>query len=338
MRMNRVRRPERPPLQPLTERDRALRAQLAEHEPLATGELRLLFFTGARTCRVRLAQLEQRGLLLRVYPTAGRKGTSEALWFLTAEARALLDAPTRRKPSLSLPDLEHRRAVARFMCGLVERSLRRSGEGLWCWHGEARAQHGAGGHVRPDAYGRYLLPNGELTFYLEFDRGTEPAKRVGAKLASYTAALATDTGRERGNILLLCHRRRRLVSLAAHAPQGPPWIWASTDGEQYSLAPTLDDERTLERLPLWPREPGRRPVAACLGPLADLGPAPVALPSGGGLTRRRLRAASGLRVEVTIRRAEGAQADELRERQLRAVLRLLLRAAALQTEAARKAA
>jgi Replication-relaxation len=155
--MSRVRRPERPPLPALTERDRALLAQLAEHEPLATGELLLLFFTGARACRVRLAQLERRRLLLRVYPTAGRKGTSEALWFLTAEARAFLDAPTRRIPSLSLPDLEHRRALARLMCGLVGRSLGRSGEGLWCWHGERRAQQGAGGHVRPDAYGRYLL-------------------------------------------------------------------------------------------------------------------------------------------------------------------------------------
>jgi hypothetical protein len=263
--MSRVRRPERPPLPALTERDRALLAQLAEHEPLATGELLLLFFTGARACRVRLAQLEQRRLLLRVYPTAGRKGTSEALWFLTADARALLGAPARRTPSLSLPDLEHRRAVACFMCGLVVRSRRRAGEGLWCWHGETRAQVGAGGHVRPDAYGRYLLANGELTFYLELDRGTEPAKRVGTKLAAYTAALATDTGRERGNILLICHSRRRLVSLAAHAPQGPPWIWASVDGEHYCLAPALDDERSLERLPLWPREADRRPVAASLG-------------------------------------------------------------------------
>src|SRR6266508_1352491 len=118
MRMNRVRRPERPRLPGLTERDRALLVPLAEHEPLATGELRLLFFSGARTCRLRLAQLEQQRLLLRVYPTAGRKGTSEALWFLTAEARALLDAPARRRPSLSLPDLEHRRALARVMCGL----------------------------------------------------------------------------------------------------------------------------------------------------------------------------------------------------------------------------
>src|SRR5438094_278496 len=83
------------------------------------------------------------------------------------------------------------------------------------------------------------LATGELTFYLEVDRGTEPAKRVGTKLAAYTAALATDTGRERGNVLLICHSRRRLKSLAAQAPQGPPWIWGSTDSVRYQLLPAL---------------------------------------------------------------------------------------------------
>ena len=47
------------PVTPLTARDRALLAQLAEHEPLGTSELRLLFFTGERTCRQRLAQPER---------------------------------------------------------------------------------------------------------------------------------------------------------------------------------------------------------------------------------------------------------------------------------------
>ena len=107
------------PVTPLTDRDRALLAQLAEHEPLATSELLLLFFTGPRTCRQRLMRYEGSELLLRVYPAAGRRGTGEALWFLTAKARLLLAAPTRRTPSLSLPDLEHRRAVARFYCALV---------------------------------------------------------------------------------------------------------------------------------------------------------------------------------------------------------------------------
>ncbi len=252
------------PVTPLTARDRALLEQLAEHEPLATSELLLLFFTGARTCRQRLVQLERAELLLRVYPAAGRRGTGEALWFLTPKARLLLAAPVRRRPSLSLPDLEHRRAVARFFCALVERSLTLPGEGLWCWHGEARAERGIGGRIRPDGYGRYLMPDGEVSFYLELDRSTEPGKRVGEKLAGYTRALAAVEGRERANVLLVCHSRRRLRNLAAHAPAGPPWIWGTTDGQRFRLLPALTEERQLDQLPPWSRDPAH-PVGGCLG-------------------------------------------------------------------------
>lgn len=252
------------PVTPLTARDRALLEQLAEHEPLATSELRLLFFTGARTCRQRLAQLEDAELLLRVYPAAGRRGTGEALWFLTAQARRLLAAPGRREPSLSLPDLEHRRAVAGVFCTLVERSLEHPDEGLWCWHGEARAERGIGGRTRPDGYGRYLLSDGEVSFYLELDRSTEPGKRIGEKLVGYTRALATVDGRERANTLLVCQSQRRLRNLAAHAPKGPPWIWGTTDGQRFHLLPGLTEERQFDELPRWSRDPAR-PVSGCLG-------------------------------------------------------------------------
>jgi hypothetical protein len=264
MKVQSVRRPSRPPLPALTERDEALLAQLAEHEPLSTSELRLIFFTGARACRARLNQLEQHQLVLRVYPAAGRRGTCEALWFLTSEGRTLLGAPQRRVPSLSIPDLEHRRDVAVFFAALIRRGLQHQREGLWCWHGESRAQLGAGGRLRPDGYGRYLLADGELSFYLELDRGTEPAKRVGEKLAAYTTALATDKGRDRGNVLLVCRSQRRLRSLAAHGPNGPPWVWGTLDGERFQLLPALSDGRQLAELPLWPRDRSR-PVSGCLG-------------------------------------------------------------------------
>ena len=45
-----------------------------------------------------------------------------------------------RHPELSIPDLEHRRAVARLFLRLVERSLTRRDEGLWSWLGERSAE------------------------------------------------------------------------------------------------------------------------------------------------------------------------------------------------------
>ena len=251
----------------LTDRDRAILHRLAEHEPLTTSELCLLFFTGPRTCRARLKLLTDIELLQRVYPAGtSRGGKSEPLYFLTPKARTLLEAPARRVPALSIPDLEHRRAVSRFFLSLIERSLIREGEGVYSWLGERSAAAALGGGVRPDGYGRYLLPDGELTFYLELDRSTEPTRRVAAKLDAYQRALANDPDVRLCNILLIVLGRRRLGSLARVAPAGPPWTWASTDCKHYRLLPTAEqpDERPLEQLPLRDRDT-RHQLGDCLG-------------------------------------------------------------------------
>lgn len=251
----------------LTQRDRAILERLAEHEPLTTTELRLLFFIGARTCRARLKLLADNQLLSRVYPArTSRGGTSEPLYFLSPQARRLLGAPARRTPGLSIPDLEHRCAVSRFFIALVERSLDRDGEGLYSWLGERRAEAALAGAVRPDGYGRYLLADGELTFYLELDRATEPTKRIADKLAAYRRALANDPHLRLCNILLVVPGRRRIASLDRVAETGPPWMWATLDGNRYQLLPHGEerDERPLERLPLRERDQ-RHLLEHCLG-------------------------------------------------------------------------
>lgn len=254
-----------PRLPAVTVRDRELLDRLCQHEPLSTSELALIFFSGLRTCRRRLLRLHEQDLLVRVYPARShRGGNTEALWFLSPHARKMIDAATRRPPSLSIPDLEHRREVARFFTGLIERSLDRRDEGLYSWLGEQQAQHGTGPSVRPDGYGRYLLPDGEIAFYLEIDRGTEPTRRVKAKLDSYHQALAADPHRDRGNILLVCEARRRLANLARCAPPGPPWVWATSDRERYTLLPARDQQRHFTQLPAGPRQ-ARRRVDDCLG-------------------------------------------------------------------------
>ena len=147
---------------------------------------------------------------------------------------------------------------------LTERTLTRPGEGLYRWLGEQQAQQGTGASVRPDGYGRYLLPDGEVTFYLEVDRATEPARRVKAKLDAYKQALAADPHRELGNVLLICDGRRRLANLARCAPPGPPWAWGTLDGEHYELLPAREQQRRFDQLPAAPRQSGRR-VEDCLG-------------------------------------------------------------------------
>jgi hypothetical protein len=249
----------------VTVRDRDLLDRLCQHEPLFTSELCLLFFSGARTCRRRLLRLETQGLLARVYPARSQRGgRTEALWFLSRHGRRTIGAPSRRLPGLSIPDLEHRRTVAQFFLRLIEQSLARPGEGLYTWLGEQSAQQGTGASVRPDGYGRYLLPDGEVTFYLEVDRGTETTGRVKDKLAAYRHALAADPHRDRGNVLLVCESRRRLANLARCAPQGPPWIWGTSDREHYRLLPSGEQQRHFHELPAWPRQADRR-TSDCLG-------------------------------------------------------------------------
>lgn len=254
-----------PSLSAVNARDRELLDRLSQSEPLSTSELCLLFFSGVRTCRDRLVKLEAHDLLLRVYPARShRGGRSEALWFLSAHGRRAIGAPARRPPGLSIPDLEHRRAAARFFLALIERSLTRPGEGLYRWLGEQQAQQGTGASVRPDGYGRYLLADGEITFYLEIDRATESARRVKAKLDAYRQALAADPNRDRGNILLICESRRRLANLARCAPPGPPWVWATSDRERYTLLPARNQHRGFTELPAGLRQASRR-VDDCLG-------------------------------------------------------------------------
>ena len=256
----------------LTDRDQALLRQLGEHEPLSTSELRLLFFTGASRCRRRLRQLESHDLLQRVYPArTSRGGGSEALWFLSAEGRRLLELPTRREPGLTIPDLEHRRAVAQYMLHLVEHSLHRDGEGLYSWLGERAAARALAGACRPDGYGRYLHPEGEISFYLELDRGTEPAHRLRDKLTAYSRALTHAPNPEYGNVILLLPGARRLRNLDDPALAGPPWLWASTDAEQYRLLGADGDTRPLSGLPAHPRNPARR-LGDCLGRRWQTGP------------------------------------------------------------------
>jgi hypothetical protein len=253
-------------LPPTNPRDRDLLDRLAQHEPLSTSELCLLFFTGLRTCRQRLVKLETHDLLTRVYPTRTRYGgRTEALWFLSPNGRRTIGAPTRRPPGLSIPDLEHRRAVTCFFTALIKRSLTRCDEGLYTWLGEQQAQeHGTGASVRPDGYGRYLCPDGEIAFYLELDLGTEPSPRIRSKLERYRQALVADPHRDRGNILLVCQGRRRLANLTRCAPPGPPWVWGTTDGERYTLLSSRDQQRPFRELPAGPRDPTRR-IQDCLG-------------------------------------------------------------------------
>ena len=91
-----------------------------------------------------------------------------------------------------------------------------------------------------------------------------PNGRIKSKLDAYRQALAGDPHREQGNVLLVCQGPRRLANLARCAPPGPPWVWGTVEGEQYTLLPGQGQQRAFCELPAGPRQPDRH-AADCLG-------------------------------------------------------------------------
>jgi hypothetical protein len=66
---------------------------------------------------------------------------------------------------------------------------------LAVWLSERACDDHWGHVVRPDGFGRWRQRDGELPFFLEYDRGTEPLDRLAAKLYAYgELADATEIG------------------------------------------------------------------------------------------------------------------------------------------------
>jgi hypothetical protein len=80
-------------------------------------------------------------------------------------------------------DLEANRLYTRLAAGA--RDL--PDQGLYHWLGEAtcRAAYERDGSPASDGWGRYLLPDREITFDLEWDRGTEHPRRIRQKANGY---------------------------------------------------------------------------------------------------------------------------------------------------------
>jgi hypothetical protein len=78
-----------------------------------------------------------------------------------------------------------------FFVALAVHSRLVPGEGLYHWVGEDRCRRllredaGRRHAPAPDGWGRYLIPSREITFFLEWDRGTESVERLRRKSANY---------------------------------------------------------------------------------------------------------------------------------------------------------
>ncbi len=255
----------------LTDRDRAIIRLVFEHRVFTTGQLAAVFFRSQDRAEYRLRQLTEAGVLARFRPyTPKGEGSAPFHYVLGNAGAAVLAAERgieprrldyRQDKALEIAHsqrLAHQVGVNGFFTTLIghARQRRRGGARLAVWLSE-RACNDRWGHVvRADGFGRWQQADGEVDFFLEYDRGTEPLERLAAKLVAYQQlAVAT-----------------RVAT--------PVLFWLPSSGREASVREILTGEQRWAKV---------RFLVATASPTLALDPAEAAwLPLGETWPRRRL--------------------------------------------------
>ena len=251
----------------LTDRDRMLCRLLAEHRVLTTGQLTDLAFPGTDTAEHRLVILHRLGVVDRFRPHR-RHGSAPYHYVLGPAGAAVLAAERgvtvkqlgwRRDRLLGLAasqQLAHLVGVNGFFSALARAARQQPGTALVTWWPAQRCAARWGTLVHPDAYGRWREQDlGEVDFFLEYDRGTEPTARLAGKLTGY-ADLAHATGiptpllvwlptptREAAARRVLGHPAVRVATAAPLTPRSPAeavWLPVGGGGPRRRLATLAD--------------------------------------------------------------------------------------------------
>ncbi len=249
----------------LTDRDRHLCRLLHEHRVLTTSQIRELAFGSRNVAQHRLVALARLGVLVRFRPVWPHRGGGSAPWHyllgpagaaVLAAERAITPAQLgyRRDRVLAIAHsqrLAHQIGVNGFFTALAARARRHPDTELLAWLSERACAERWGHVVRPDGYGHWRDPTGEVDFFLEYDTGTEPLERLLAKVDAYTE-LATATeidtpvllwlpgpGREAALHQALGRPQVTVATAAARVgghPAGPVWLLAGEAGPRLTLA------------------------------------------------------------------------------------------------------
>jgi Replication-relaxation len=263
----------------LTARDVWLCQLLDEHRVLTTAQLADLAFPNLDTAQHRLAILYRLELLERFRPRRDHGSAPYHYVLGPAGARVLAahqgQDPSavryRRDDALAVAHwrhLEHLVAVNGFFCALARAARIRPDRALVAWWSERRCAARWGRLVRPDGYGRWRDAEGEVDFFVEVDRGTEPAWRLADKLDGY-ATLAAVTGVATPVLFWFPTPQREATARTALATAAAPMpVATATSGSGHPDDPAG---------PIWQPLGGsgpRQPLAALAGQLSQPPSAP----------------------------------------------------------------
>jgi hypothetical protein len=184
----------------LTCRDVAILLALDQYRYLDRHQLEQLFFQGPRSAQLRLRYLSVSGLVLcwRMRRKPGRV-LRPWIFLLSSRGARLLAEVSGTTSSPFVKRAEHAQTAAfhvvhdieanAFFVDVATASSVILEQGLYHWVGErgcwrAYAEAHELGPI-PDGWGRYLLPEGEVIFFLEWDRATLRRSRIRSKVSQY---------------------------------------------------------------------------------------------------------------------------------------------------------
>ncbi len=205
-----------------TERDVAVLTALSQYRYLDREQLERLFFQGRRRAQLKLLQLRDHGLITgwRCLLQPGLH-PRPSVYVLAAAGARLLAHASNADPRPLIARSRHARERAfhvlhdleanGFFVDLAAAGRDRPGEGLYHWLGEPACRDGRAAEGAPasDGWGRYLLPDRELFFDLEWDRGTEHERRLRQKASAYVSYFRGRRGASRHHVLFVAPTDRR---------------------------------------------------------------------------------------------------------------------------------
>lgn len=251
----------------LTRRDLAILLALDAYRYLDTRLVAWLFFAGEHRARTRLRELAALGLtrswLVTAHPGRDRR---PSMHVLTAAGARELGRQLGRDPRPAVKrayhanertqQLVHDSEANSFFASLALASRLRPDEGLYHWLGQAACRDVAKrlGAPLADGWGRYLLPDREIHFFFEWDRGTEHPHRLNVTASRYVRYTEGRVEADRRHVLFVVptaerereleHVLQRLVRrgvnqcrfmsatvqmIATHGVLGP--VWAAPGGQ-----------------------------------------------------------------------------------------------------------
>jgi hypothetical protein len=244
----------------LTDRDRYLCRLLWEHQVLTTNQIHDIAFESRNATEHRLLVLYRHRVVDRFRPFRPI-GSAPFHYVLDHMGAAVLAAERgqtvtelgyRRDKAIGIAHnqrLSHLVGVNGFFSSLAAAARRRPGASLEQWWSERRCRATWGAIVRPDGYGRWRETAAVIDFFLEYDNGTEPLRRLSEKLAGY-AELFTATDLQTPILFWFPGPRREAEARRALAGSGLPITTANAKQHSPSEAVWLPVGETEPRLGL----------------------------------------------------------------------------------------